>query len=212
MAMSFVQYLLQLALLFSLCMSERFADATPAPKEKLACNTGTRCDCLGWNLTVLSCNVSNGLFKLPKHLPPLIRGVKIIGRNFSISIAKSGYGDSWQKIETIEIFGDDAEGDVRLRKTFTDKLRRTKLLRIKNAGLTTIDNYAFSNMTALEHLDLSNNAFLSITEVGKGLILFQSRTLKTFDISGIHSGKRMKMYNVYSSFFFTFSEFECFRY
>ena len=173
--------------------------ATKALTEELECNPGTRCNCLGSNLTVMSCNISNGVFTLPIDLSPQLRSVKIAGRNYSIHISNSDYGDSWQRIENLEIFGDDGKGDLRLRKTFTDKLSRVKLFRITNAGLRSIDRSAFSNMISLEHLDISNNAFLNIHEFTNGLFEFKTHTLKTVNISGIHSGNRMEMFSIYFS-------------
>ena len=197
--MSFVQYLL-LLVLCSLCMPGRIVYATPALKEELECNPGTRCNCIGSNLTVMSCNISNGLFTLPIDLPPQLRSVNIVGQNYSIHISHWDYGDSWQTIENIEIFGDDDEGYLHLYKTFTDQLRRTKLFRIRNVGLRSIDLYAFTKMRVLEHLDLSNNAFLSYYQVIDGLTGFESQTLKISNVSGIHSGKRMAMFNILRSY------------
>ena len=193
MTMPDVQYLFPLVLC-SLCMPERFADATPALTEELACTPGTRCNCMGSNMTVMFCSVSDGLFTLPIDVPPQIRSVKIVGQNFSINFSNRDYGDSWQSIKALEIFGNDDEGDLRLPKTFTDKLRRTKLFRIRNVGLTSIDLYAFADMILLEHLDLSNNIFLSFYDVLDGLSWFRSN-LETLNISGINSGKRMAMFS-----------------
>ena len=152
------------------------------------------------------CNVSDGMFTLPIDVPPQLRNFKIVGQNYSINISNQEYGNSWQSVEELEIFGDGDEGDLRLPNVFTEKLRQIKLFRIRNAGLRSIDLLAFSQMMALEHLDLSHNAFLSFEEASDGLAGFEPGTLKTLYLSGIHNGERMGIYSInYESFMYVSS-------
>ena len=148
------------------------------------------CLCSGTNRDMLQCNFTQSVFYFPKSIVLTIKHLKITGTSYTVYIPDRIYDSSWSVLESFEIYGHGGNRQqLTLPYQFTKRLSRIKLLRIRNAGLVSIDKHAFSNMSAMEHLDLSNNEFLNKKEVEDAFSGYTANRLQTLNISGIHSSK-----------------------
>ena len=184
-------------IVYALALYRCFEMVTIIPvEEQLTCNSG-KCECAGTDLSIISCYFADESVHLPIGIPTHLRIVKIQGRNFSVYIPDQNYDDSWSLIESFEVHGDGGiTQDLNLPYNFTRKLGQVKLFVMRNTGLKSIEEKSFMNMTVLEHLDLSQNKFLNIRYLELAMIQSSFRKLNLFNVSKIHSGERMSLYNI----------------
>ena len=166
--------------------------AIPALGEYyLSCHS-QGCLCNGTDFAVLYCNFSQSVFRLPINIVGYLKHVKITGTNYSVDIPDQTYGSSWSVLETLEIHGHGGNRQqLNLPYKFTRKLSQLKLLRIRNAGLVSVERFAFSKLNAIRELDLSNNAFLNVKEIERAFSGYTANKLETLNISGIQISRTM---------------------
>ena len=167
--------------------------AIPALGENhLSCRS-QGCLCNGTGSVALYCNFNQSVFRLPRSIVIYTKHVKITGTNFSVDISDQNYDSSWSVLETLEIYGHGGRRQqLTLPYKFTKKLSQVKLLRIRNAGLVSIERSAFSKLNAVVELDFSNNEFLNVKEIEKAFSGYTANKLETLNISGIHSSRTMR--------------------
>ena len=161
--------------------------------DTLTCTSHDFCHCIR---NVLLCNITNDNFILPENiaLREEIVSISLQGEKFSVEIPDTYYNNSWSAIKHFEVIG--SRGILSLPLSFTQSLKNLTILRVRNSNLSFIESYAFSFLRNILELDLSNNGFLHIREVEKGLQNFSSETIKVFNISGIHNAENMQAFIV----------------
>lgn len=173
--------------------------------DTLSCTIHESCRCNG---TVLNCFLMDTNFILPTHISPdeTVDTVSISGGNYSVAIPVMDFNKSWSAIKYLEIFG--SRNNLTLRGSLTRALTNLEILRIRNSNLSAIEMSAFSYMSQIVEIDLSNNSFLDIKEIENGLHNFNSTDLKIFNISGIHNAENMRHFTLSRDLFFPLSAIE----
>ena len=187
--------------------AELLENATSVSGEAMLTCDSENCECSDTDSSRISCFYMDESFLIPKEISGHLRSVTIQGMNFSVHIPDQEYSDSWSMVESFEIVrkdGDDKH-ELNLPYNFTRKLGRVKVFRMRNTGLISIEGKAFRNMTALEHLDLSRNKFLNLRSLDLAMVQRSLANLNVLNISRIHSGERMSLYNIKPSLFHSIS-------
>ena len=161
----------------------------------LSCGSQEQCRC---EANTLDCFFVDVKFDLPSkvELPEQISSVVILGRNYTIDITDNVHNETWSQVRHLTIIGSSGREGLKLPLTFTEKLTNITTLVIRNSNLSAIASGAFSKMNKIIEIDISNNSFLNIIEVEKGLQNFTSRSLKLFNISAIHNAENMNLFTV----------------
>lgn len=185
----------------SLFVAHLFVLAIPSLGEEFLSCYSQGCICTGTKSAELHCNFTDAGFHVPATISRTLRHIKIHGTNYSIYISDQTYNDSWSVLESLEINGQGrSRHNLKLPRKFTIKLQQLKLFRIRNAGLVSIDERAFSNMNKMRELDLSNNELLNINAVASTFKGYTANKIKTLNISGTHRSKTALPFTTFWSF------------
>ena len=194
--------ILETTYILQVCLLVNVIAATDV--ERLSCSSHESCRCNG---TVLSCFIQNTKFVMPSEVllnDPNVISIK--GTNYSAEIPDKVYNNSWTAIRHLEIIG--SINSLTLPFAFTKNMYGLEKLIIKNSNLSYIERYAFRNLSQLVELDLSNNSYLHINEVEKGLQMFTAQTLRLFNISAIHNAEDMREFALTKGLFSAISSIE----
>ena len=182
---------------YALVLYGSFEIATVIPvEEQITCNSlKCECECTGPALSKISCYFTDESVCLLTGVSTHLRSSKIEGRNVSIYIPDQDFEDSWSVIESFEIYGFRKNFRFHLPYRFTRKLHQITLFRLRNvSSVMTLDNVAFSNMTLLEHLDLSGNEFMKTEHLVHALTELTSVTMKTLNLSRVLIASKFTLY------------------
>ena len=173
----------------------------------LSCGFPEQCRCED---NTLECFFTDITFVLPSkvELAENTSTLWIHGTNYSIEIPDKVYNETWSHVRHLNVIGSSGRKGLMLPLTFTQRLTNLTTLHIRDSNLSAIDRGAFSEMNKIIQIDISNNSFLNIKEVEKGLQNFSAKTLKSFNISAIHNAENMNLFTVTRDLFHPLSSIE----